>query len=72
MKNQSKLRYRTFQLRFAQLQMNTCLELGIIVPGTRNSPEEVAAMQLIGASAGEIISPSNAIISKILINSNKV
>jgi hypothetical protein len=57
---------------FAQLQMNTCLELGIIVPGTRNSPEEVAAMQLIGASAGEIISPSNAIISKILINSNKV
>ena len=51
----------TSSFLFAQLQAETAVELGLVTE-TRNSVYEIGAAQILGASAGEIISPFNALV----------
>jgi len=51
----------TSNFLFAKLQVNTALSLKLIEPG-HNSVYEITAAQMMGASAGEIISPMNAVV----------
>jgi len=51
----------TSSFLFAQLQAETAVELDLVT-ATRNSVYEIGAAQILGASAGEIISPFNALV----------
>jgi len=57
----------TSNFLFGQLQVETSIELGLIRPGY-NSVWEIAGGQVFGASAGEIISPMNAVFSTLLLS----
>ena len=48
----------TSNFLFGQLQVQTAIDLGIIT-ATKNSVWEIAGNQILGATAGEIISPMN-------------
>ena len=71
----------TSNFLFGRLQVNTAKELGLISPPgclfgaaahagavacTRNSIYEVGAAQMFGATAGEIISPMNAVVITLM------
>eukprot|EP00808_Paulinella_micropora_P024517 g71485.t1 len=55
----------TSNFLFASLQANTAINLGIVTQ-TRNSVYEVGGVQILGSSAGEIISPMNAVVITLL------
>lgn len=57
----------TSNFLFGQLQVQTAIDLGIIT-ATKNSVWEIAAIQILGATAGEIISPMNAVFSTVLLS----
>lgn len=55
----------TSNFLFSSLQVNTAQKLEMISEG-RNSVFEIGAIQILGASAGEIISPMNAVVITLL------
>ena len=54
----------TSNFLFGRLQVNTAKRLGLL--NGKNSVWEVAAIQILGSSAGEIISPMNAVVITIM------
>lgn len=54
----------TSNFLFARLQVSTVSKLGLLK--TQNSIWEVAGLQILGASAGEIISPMNAVVITLM------
>jgi L-lactate permease len=54
----------TSNFLFSKLQAQTALDLGLL--NGRNSVYEVTAAQILGASAGEILSPMNAVVIVLL------
>lgn len=55
----------TSNFLFGRLQVTTAKDLGLVT-ATRNSVFEVAGVQVLGASAGEIIAPMNAIVITLM------
>lgn len=55
----------TSNFLFARLQVNTAINLNLIRPG-HNSIYEITAAQMLGSTAGEIISPMNAIVITLM------
>jgi len=51
----------TSNFLFGRLQVTTAKDLGLVAPGA-NTVYEIAATNILGASAGEIIAPMNAIV----------
>jgi lactate permease len=54
----------TSNFLFGRLQVNTATEIGLLQG--KNSIWEVGAIQILGATAGEILSPMNAILITVM------
>jgi len=57
----------TSNFLFGQLQVETALELELVTP-EKGSAWAVAGVQILGSSAGELVSPLNAVFAGVLLN----
>mmetsp|Transcript_3750 Transcript_3750/g.6582 ORF Transcript_3750/g.6582 Transcript_3750/m.6582 type:complete len:758 (+) Transcript_3750:129-2402(+) len=58
----------TSNFLFGSLQVQTAIDLGLVTPD-KGSVWAVAGVQILGSSAGELISPMNAVFSAVLLKS---
>lgn len=56
----------TSNFLFGRLQVQTAIDLGLVKRGY-NSVYEIAGMQVLGATAGEMVAPLNAVFSTLLL-----
>lgn len=56
----------TSNFLFGRLQIQTAIDLGLVTP-TKGNIYAVAAAQILGATAGEMIAPMNAVFSTLLL-----